>query len=340
MKEPSMLRVLVMSRVLVAAWLIVISPIGQAAPDDPVLSDSGLSTGRSTGIFFFVEAINGQALANNVFVASRRASNGLGADLRIGYVERTVVAGKNTLKLRLRGMNAAPIMSLFSKDAADLAGTLQVELKPGERYRVSGIYDNFRREMWVEEASGEKIVSEKLVFKFEGEDDPKLMEGAQFTCCNLHYDGDWIGDANFATAPMVPAGTRLKVVEMKSKHANVLLEGRKFRLGQEYGSKVEKLSDMLGKLLVNDDPKPSLQGLPEPIRAAVLSGKLRLGMNKAQVLVSMGPPRVDTTRDMALPNWIYYTFRLEPLKVNFDSNGLVVGFEGADEVKAALVLTD
>jgi hypothetical protein len=132
----------------------------------------------------------------------------------------------------------------------------------------------------------------------------------------------------------------VKVVELKGQHANVLLKGRKFRLGQEYGTKVEKLSDMLAKLLVNEDPKPRVQNFPEPMRAAVLAGKLRLGMNKEQVMVSMGPPRADTTRDMALPNWVYYTFRLEPLKVNFDTSGLVVGFEGADEVKAALVVSD
>jgi hypothetical protein len=329
-----------MWRLWVAGWLLCFYQCGHAAPDDPVLSDSGISTGRSTGTFFFVEAINGKEIANNVFVASRRATFGLGADLRIAYVERTLGAGKNTLKLRLRSMHAAPIMSLFAKAAADLVGVVDVDLQPGTRYRVNGIYDNFRRELWVEEASGETIVSEKLIFKFEGEDDPKLMDGAQFTCCNLHYDGDWIGDANFATAPMVPAGTRVKVVELKGQHANVLLKGRKFRLGQEYGTKVEKLSDMLAKLLVNEDPKPRVQNFPEPMRAAVLAGKLRLGMNKEQVMVSMGPPRADTTRDMALPNWVYYTFLLEPLKVNFDTSGLVVGFEGADEVKAALVVSD
>lgn len=32
-----------------------------------------------------------------------------------------------------------------------------------------------------------------------------------YTCCNLHYDGDWISDANYTDLPFIPAGTPIAV---------------------------------------------------------------------------------------------------------------------------------
>ena len=32
-----------------------------------------------------------------------------------------------------------------------------------------------------------------------------------YTCCNLHYDGDWISDANYTDLPFIPAGTPISL---------------------------------------------------------------------------------------------------------------------------------
>ena len=35
---------------------------------------------------------------------------------------------------------------------------------------------------------------------------PALLSG--YTCCNLHYEGDWISDANWSSMPTIPAEAR------------------------------------------------------------------------------------------------------------------------------------
>jgi hypothetical protein len=39
---------------------------------------------------------------------------------------------------------------------------------------------------------------------------PALPTG--YTCCNLHYENDWISDANWSSMPMIPAGASIKVL--------------------------------------------------------------------------------------------------------------------------------
>ena len=34
-----------------------------------------------------------------------------------------------------------------------------------------------------------------------------------YTCCNLHYDGDWISDANYTDLPFIPAGAPISVTQ-------------------------------------------------------------------------------------------------------------------------------
>lgn len=60
-----------------------------------------------------------------------------------------------------------------------------------------------------------------------------LAEG--FTCCNLHYNGDWISDTNRNLNPMIPAGAPIKLLSFGRYRAHVLIDGREMRLGQDYG---------------------------------------------------------------------------------------------------------
>ena len=306
-----------------------------------IVADTVQSTGRSSAAFFFVEAADGKDLSGNALDATGRASRGRGASMLIAPFERRLAAGQVSLRLRLRTYHVMPIASLFgSGNNESFGGAVQADLQADMRYRVNGVLDAFRRELWLEEEASGRLVGEKLVFRPELEDNPKLMDGAQHTCCNLHYDGDWISDANWSTAPMIPAGARIKVVEFKSDRANVLIEGRKFRVGQEYGMALEKVQALLGRLLVQDDPQARLAAYPGPVQAAVRAGKLRLGMNREQVMMAMGPPRIDKTRSLEQLEWIYFTFEEEPLKLAFDGDGGIKAFEATDKVKALLVLAD
>ena len=44
----------------------------------------------------------------------------------------------------------------------------------------------------------------------------ELIEG--YTCCNLHYDKEWLSDANWLHAPMIPAPRGLRLDLAPTRH--------------------------------------------------------------------------------------------------------------------------
>ncbi|HEY4637009.1 MAG TPA: hypothetical protein VIH23_01990, partial [Burkholderiales bacterium] len=62
---------------------------------------------------------------------------------------------------------------------------------------------------------------------------PALPAG--YTCCNLHYENDWISDANWSSMSMIPAGASIKVLDYGRYRIMTEIDGRKMRLGLDYG---------------------------------------------------------------------------------------------------------
>ena len=78
----------------------------------------------------------------------------------------------------------------------------------------------------------------------------ELFEG--YTCCNLHYDKDWISDANWGNLPKIPAGTPIKVTSYGWNRAAVEIDGKPMRLGHDYGRNEESLE--VGRKVVRRQP--------------------------------------------------------------------------------------
>ena len=180
-----------------------------------IIADTATGGGRgSGGVFFTVTKLDGNAVANSLG-ASRQASFGRGMDLRVSQMERRVLAGKVRLELLGRVAYAAPIQEIFSSlrnRLYSVSGTIEVELKPDVRYRVNGVLDELRQEVWIEEEASRRVVGQKIVGEPSAEAVKAAAAESAFTCCNLHYDPDgWISDANWATLSFIPAGTPVKV---------------------------------------------------------------------------------------------------------------------------------
>src|SRR5688572_7303984 len=96
-----------------------------------------------------------------------------------------------------------------------------------------------------------------------------LVEG--YTCCNLHYEGDWISDGNWSGSPMIPAGARIRVRSYGwwSNRAFVEIDGTPFRFGQDYGRGEEPLEKFVSKWIVADDPRPRIALFPDTVRTAI-----------------------------------------------------------------------
>jgi hypothetical protein len=149
--------------------------------------------------------------------------------------------------------------------------------------------------------------------------EPKL---SGFTCCNLHYENDWISDANWSSLPMFPAGAPIKITDYGRYRIFVELDGKAMRLGLDYG-RSESLGQFARKIVVAQDPKAKIAAWPAPVQEAVRSGKIRAGMTKEQVIVSLGYPPAHQTPSLDSPQWKYWFTRVGTFIVLWDGQGRV-----------------
>lgn len=308
------------------------------AAGSAVLADTAKGGGRDGAAFFMVEEINGTPVKATILSASRAASAGRGPDLRVTPVFRTAPAGKTKLKIAARFGFAAPIQTLFSsRSDYAVTGELEVELRADARYRVNGNLDAFRREVWLEEDPSGAMIGQKFIDAERSPEIQKAMASASFTCCNLHYEGDWISDTNATTLPMIPAGTPIVVRDYGSNRAAVLIDGRPLRVGHDYGRKQESLQQYVAKLLVKDDPKSKISGYPPNVQQAISKGRVALGMTREQVIIALGYPRTDATPSLDGAEWKYWTADDDEFVVAWDGDGRVKEVRAAQKVRALVV---
>ena len=145
-----------------------------------------------------------------------------------------------------------------------------------------------------------------------------------YTCCNLHYDKDWISDANWLHAPMIPAGARIKVLSYDSNNrAAVEIDGKPMRIGQDYGRKEESLEKFISKLVVKTNPKSKIDRYPEKVRTAIKNGKVIPGMTREQVIISVGYPPTHRTPTLDSPVWHHWQSKAGRFEVRWDDKGKV-----------------
>ncbi|MFT3817530.1 MAG: hypothetical protein QM750_07890 [Rubrivivax sp.] len=305
-----------------------------------MVHDSSIGGGRSGGTFFYLAEVDGVATEKNAAQASVSASRGRGSDLRVEQVSRLVSAGPRKLKLVGRMAYAMPIQALFKSAGNDpVEGVLQVDLVEGKAYRVNGVFDAFRREVWLEEAAGGARVGPPIV----APPDPaaaQAMAGADYTCCNLHYEGDWISDANYLSLPMIPAGARIKVREVSAKQAKVWIEGRPMRIGLDYGREQMTMQQMLDRLIVKEDPRSAIDGLPPAVQRAVRAGRLLRGMTRPQALLAVGPPRGDGASGVDAPQWRLETLDGDEFVLEWGTDGLLLEIRAKPDVLAQVEWRD
>ena len=149
--------------------------------------------------------------------------------------------------------------------------------------------------------------------------EPKL---SGFTCCNLHYENDWISDANWSSLPMIPAGQPAKITDYGRYRIHLDIDGKKMRLGQDYG-RSEPLGQFARRFIVAQDPKPKIATWPASVKEAVKEGKITLGMTKEQVIVSLGYPPLHQTPSLDAPQWKFWVTRVGTFLVVWDDKGRV-----------------
>jgi hypothetical protein len=144
-----------------------------------------------------------------------------------------------------------------------------------------------------------------------------------YTCCNLHYDRDWISDANWGNLPKIPPGTPIKVTSYGSNRAAVEIDGKPMRLGHDYGRNEESLEKWVSKIVAKTSPKPKIERAPEKIRTAIRDGRVVPGMTREQAIMSIGYPPTHRTRSTDEPVWQVWGSRAGRYEIHWNKKGTV-----------------
>jgi len=156
-----------------------------------------------------------------------------------------------------------------------------------------------------------------------------------YACCNLRYSGDWISDQSSGELPFIPLGTRVLVRSVEGDRAEIEAGEKPYRMGLDYGRKLEKTAEWVDKLVVLQDPTEKLAKYPANIRTAIEAGRLLNGMTREQVLMAVGYPTTYDTPKLDATPWKMYWNRTQYL-IHW-SGGKVSRIEAAPDLLAKIL---
>ncbi len=144
-----------------------------------------------------------------------------------------------------------------------------------------------------------------------------------YLCCNFRTETDWLNDAGFLVGRIIPAGTPVKHLGTNRGVANIEIDGKRFRLSNEFGARAEPIEAWLKKVLVTADPTAKIRTYSQSMQSAIKSGKIARGMSKDQVVIALGHPPAHATGSLDVLEWTYMSNRWVRYTVMFDQNGRV-----------------
>lgn len=160
-----------------------------------------------------------------------------------------------------------------------------------------------------------------------------------FLCCNLRADsGGWISDSNYhdASKRVIAFGTRTKVVGFGRSRVELEVNGQKLYLGNDYSRDIE-LAAFAQRYVIKGNPRNKFNEYPPQIQTAIRKMRIAKGMNRDQVLMSVGYPTSGQNPTLRAPEWKYWLNRSAPYTVIWNGQGLV-GDVKADPQTRLLVL--
>lgn len=158
-----------------------------------------------------------------------------------------------------------------------------------------------------------------------------------FACCTLHYEKDWISDGNYAILPSIPPGTPITVLRYARHHAYVEINGRKMRLGHDYGREQESLDQWVHKIVADTDPTAKIAGYPPDVQAAIHQGRVMTGMTREQAIIAIGFPLTSETAALDSPLWRHWVSSFEEYHLLWGADGLIREISAVDSVRNAIV---
>jgi hypothetical protein len=149
-----------------------------------------------------------------------------------------------------------------------------------------------------------------------------------YTCCNIHYEGDTINDANYSVGSMLPFGSSAMMEKMTSDAITFRAGGTLLTLVHAYGRDQESAQQYFAKILVDTDPHAQFATFSKQVQSAITDGRVERGMTKPQVIMSIGYPPTHRTASTDMNAWTYWTNRWITYQVQFGDDGKVANLIG------------
>ena len=128
-----------------------------------------------------------------------------------------------------------------------------------------------------------------------------------YTCCNIHYDGDTLSDANYHVGTTMPLGTSVKITGVVKKNGFTFTAGpMTFTMYLLHGSQQETMPLYIDKIFLREDPAPLITRYSEEVQDAIRESRVERGMTREQVIFSVGYPPTQHTPKIAADEWTYW----------------------------------
>ncbi|VTU17135.1 hypothetical protein [Variovorax sp. RA8] len=160
-----------------------------------------------------------------------------------------------------------------------------------------------------------------------------------FLCCNLRTDGSWISDSNYAESGkrIIPVGTPAQVTGYGRQRVNVLIDGKKQDIGNDYSRDLD-LGTFAKRYVVAEDPAARIASFPPKIREAIKSARVTKGMTREQVAMAVGYPISSENPNLDAPIWRMWLGSFSEFQVLFDNAGRVRAVETDPQTRNLVVL--
>jgi hypothetical protein len=160
-----------------------------------------------------------------------------------------------------------------------------------------------------------------------------------FLCCNLRLNGTWASDSNAPRSGdrVLKPGTKVIGLAYGASQIDVEVEGQKISIGNDYSRGVS-MTQFAERWIVPKDPTSALKTWTPRIQQAVKAGRIANGMNRKQVLMSLGWPTLTNTPNLDDPVWTYTASNGHAYKVVFNPAWLVKAIDADAATKSAVLL--
>ncbi len=128
---------------------------------------------------------------------------------------------------------------------------------------------------------------------------------------------------NYQRGIRVNVNTPVRYLEMGKTHLNIQLvtTGEVVTIQNVPKYSRRSMREVFG--LMFSPEQVDMSQIPNNLLADIKSGRIRQGMTRDDVLLSMGYPPGHKTPDLGLNTWIYWQSKVNTLEVHFDESGRV-----------------